>query len=65
MKLIVTTKTKVITDIWWIAVDPSDCGIWSYLELRKCDVSERLTVDVPDWKSQGWRIAKLRITEIP
>lgn len=54
---------KPIKDIWWVAVH-NNLAIWPFLNLTKRDVVEVLTREVPDWKAQGYRIARLRVTEI-
>jgi hypothetical protein len=53
-----------INEIWWTCV-LGDVAMWHYIELRRRDVIERLGADVPNWKKEGWRIVKLRVTEIP
>jgi hypothetical protein len=55
---------KRIDEVWWIAVDHTDCPIWPYLEVRRCDVVESLKRDWgDDWRTEGWRVAKLHVRE--
>lgn len=53
-----------INEIWYVAVNCNEAPIWPYLELRRCDVRERLSRDFKDWKKEGWRIAKLHVREV-
>lgn len=55
---------KPIKEIWWCAINPGGVPVWPFLELRKRDCREILDREIPGWKKAGWRITKLKVTEI-
>lgn len=61
-------KTKMpirrVCETWYVAV-VNDTPLWPYLELRRCDVKERIEKDRAQlaWAS-SLRIAKLCVVEV-
>jgi len=57
---------KPLNEVWWCAISPYGAGaIWTYLDLTKANVAELLTKKLGNyWEANGWRIAKLQVTEI-
>lgn len=55
---------RVVDEVWWGAVNPNGVVIWPYLQLKKRDVEECLDDCEEDWRSEGWRVVKLRVVEL-